>query len=157
MAVKPKQTRGLKFHWIFDAESMRLLLASRQCPPDLDPIPTRPVNRGFHCQFVYMPTPPHTLCRTLSRCRTVSHSCLVASPGPRLACPPGSADGVIYCYQTLEHIKHFITCQSAASNNSPAGPARQQTKRRQGAEGEREKMIMPYVKSRRHERARRQR
>lgn len=52
-------------------------------------------------------------------------------PGPlslslsTLACPPGSADGVIYCYQTLEHIKHFITCQSAASNSSPAGAAGQ--------------------------------
>lgn len=34
--------------------------------------------------------------------------------GCLVSCPPGFADGVIYCYQTLEHIKHFITCRSAA-------------------------------------------
>lgn len=112
--TKPKQTRGHKFHWILDAESMRL-------PPDVNGVG----GVVFHCQFVYMPA-PHPSSLSSGLCPARSWPVDLST----LACPPGSADGVIYCYQTLEHIKHFITCQSAASNNFPAGAA-SQTKRRQ--------------------------
>lgn len=88
-----------------------------------------PSTRAFTANLFTCQAPPHTRCPAAGLCPTRAWS-------PRLACPPGSADGVIYCYQTLEHIKHFITCQSAASNNSPAGPARQQTQRRRKREEE---------------------
>lgn len=123
IAVKPKQTRGRKFHWIFEAESMRLLLDSRQCPPTSTRSRPAPSTRAFTANLFTCQPPSYPL----PDCVALVPRC---PPGSRLACPPGSADGVIYCYQTLEHIKHFITCQSAASNNPPAGPARQQTKRK---------------------------
>lgn len=64
-AVKPKQTRGRKFHWIFDAESMRLLLASSTSTRSR---PDPPRQRGLSlpiCLHAKLPfTPAAGLCPT---------------------------------------------------------------------------------------------